>query len=93
MLRAPQQHWLVDQQGRGVADPRSVIGRAGLPLRLVGALPISSKPPQPTFAAVAFVDTQGLMLQDPVAGTVLGEPPLYVHRLLAATRTIDTRGL
>ena len=92
-MRAPQLQLLVDRQGHAVADLATVVGRMGLSFRVVSALPIAGKPPTPTVAAIELVDHQGMRVADPATGTLVGEPALYVHRLLSVTRTRDTRGL
>ena len=85
---------LVDQQGRGVADlSPSVVGLKGIPARILMALPLDGNPPTPAFPEVALVDQFGLSVADPTDGSVVGEPALYVHRLLKAVPSQDERGL
>lgn len=61
--------------------------------RVVAALKLNDNPPVQLFAPTAIVDQQEFLLFDPTTASVPGEPGVWVHRLLKATRTRDTRRL
>jgi hypothetical protein len=82
---------LLDQRSGAVQDPASVtqVGRPG-PFgreRCLFALPL---PVTELSRGVLLKDQDGSMLGDP-AGTVIGMPRVYVHRMLYARPTEDTR--
>jgi hypothetical protein len=87
----PQSVVLVDPQACvgivGEASPPSVIGRRG-PLipRLVFALPTNKSAPAQLEPWRVFADDHGLAIADS-DGNLIGQPALFVHRLLAARRT------
>jgi hypothetical protein len=92
-LRAPspRPEVLLDQRSGAVQDPASLtqIGRQG-PFgreRCLFALPM---PVQELSRGVLLKDQDGAMVAD-AAGTVIGLPRVYVHRMLTARWTEDTR--
>jgi hypothetical protein len=89
---------LVDQDGNRVADPVSntVVGVAG-PFgreRVVNALPLNNSMTGPVQLAPHLVlhGVDGFYICDP-GGSLLGEPAIWVHRMLDARWTQDTRRL
>lgn len=86
---------VVDDRGRPVVDPvPTQVGFPG-PLgrnRLVAALPLNKSGHMPVQLEPwrALVDDRGLMIGDS-AGTVLGTAAVFVHRLVSATRSPQTR--
>jgi hypothetical protein len=86
---------LVDDRGSGVgiAPPPSNVGKPG-PLgrrRVLMTLPLKNGPQYLRFPKVTE-DSNGNYLADP-AGALLGFAGIYVHRLVIATKTEDTRRL
>jgi hypothetical protein len=82
---------LVDPQARvgavGECSTPSIIGRRGsLIARLVFALPTNKSAPAQLEPWRFTVDSGELAIGDS-AGNLLGQPPLFVHRLLYARRT------
>lgn len=89
---------LVDSYGKRILDPVSstVVGIPG-PWgreRVTEALPTNGAPPGPIQIAPHLVlhDANGFYIAAP-DGTLLGEPGVWVHRLLDARWTGDTRRL
>jgi hypothetical protein len=88
---------VVDNQGFRLIDPDSSrIGRSG-PLgrqRIVTALPTNESETGPVQLAanVALHDAQLFYLADP-DGNLIGRPAIWVHRMLSARWTQDTRRL
>lgn len=86
---------VVDDRGSIVADTSPAeIGFPG-PLsrhRLVAALPLNKSGHCPIQLEPwgALVDDLGLIVGDP-SGTILGTAAVFVHRLVSATRTPQTR--
>jgi hypothetical protein len=95
MSPSPRPEIVVDSTGSPVSDAVDVVGFAG-PLgrhRLVAALPIGGTGPLLIRRARALADSRSLGVVD-AAGTVLGTAgTVWVHRLLYAQRTPDTRRL
>jgi hypothetical protein len=89
---------LVDQQGTRQRDTAVPIGTVGIPgpfgrERVVEALKLQNNPPTPQYPAQVVVDQCDMLLLNPADGSVVGQPGLFIHRLLQATRTRDTRRL
>jgi hypothetical protein len=88
---SPRPELLLDQRSGAVQDPASLtrVGRSG-PFgreRCLFALPL---PVQELSRGVLLRDQDSAMLAD-AAGNVIGVPRVYVHRMLFARWTEDTR--
>lgn len=95
-MRGDRTEFLVDEQGRVVTDATPSADLLGFPaalgiMRLVSALKFVNNPPV-VFPAEVVVDPFGRAVTDGT-GATLGFASLYIPRMLAATRTINTRGL
>jgi hypothetical protein len=89
---------LVDPQARLTGDQESLAGQAGSGFpwgreRVVEALKLNNNPPQRQWRQTSIADYAGLLLFDPTDASVVGDPGLWIPRLLKATRTRDTRRL
>jgi hypothetical protein len=89
---------VVDNQGFRLTDPTDN-SQVGIPgpfgrQRIVTALPLNDSETGPVqlAAAVALHDAQSFYLGDP-NGNLIGWPALWVHRMLSARWTQDTRRL
>lgn len=86
---------IVDRLGRRLSAPPAFVGEPA-PFgreRVVEVLKLNNNPPAPTVGVVAVADRDGLVLADPSDGSILGEPALWIPRLVRARRARDTRRL
>jgi hypothetical protein len=95
MSLSPRPEIVVDSAGSPVSDAVDLVGFAG-PLgrhRLVAALPTNGTGPVLIARARTLADNRSLAVVD-AAGTVLGSAgTVWVHRLVYAQRTPNTRRL
>jgi hypothetical protein len=87
--------FVVDASGGSVGDLTAQLGGPG-PFgrnRLVPALPLNKSHAVQLAPAWLLVDSAGCLLADPSGANLLGAAALYVHRLLAAAKTSNTRRL
>lgn len=86
---------LVDDHAHPQGDTTSLVGKPG-PLgreRIVSALKLNNNPPMQLAAPDALADAHDYLLFDPTDASVVGVKGIWIHRLLKATRTKDTRRL
>lgn len=86
---------LVDDHARPQGDTAAFIGIPG-PLgrnRLVSALKLNNNPPLQLLAPEVIVGDHDCLLFDPTDASIVGVKGIWIHRMLKATRTRDTRRL
>jgi hypothetical protein len=92
---SPRPELVVDNHARRVGDASTRVGLGG-PFgreRIVTALPLNKAGGARLIVAPVILHDAGLGFLGDADGNVIGEPPVWVHRMATARWTADTRRL